>query len=1222
MSVGFLQRESLLAEAFARSPVAKVVVTFEAGVPGVVAEANAAFCRLVAREHDELVGAPWRTLCAEDSAVGQLGVEAPAPCVLRRPDGTRVRASGSVVALRDSGTAYAMVEVVESRDAETERLRTTIDVQQEISAVARDRDAVLKLIADRTLEVLSSGDSCVVLLIDPAEGLLRAAARSGRSTGPTLPPMPPAGSLPGVALATGRTVRCDDTETDPRVDAVLSGLSGNRSLVVAPLSEVDGSPLGALLVAGRRPHSFDDGDEQQLTLLAQALSGALRHAGAAAENALLLERARAAVRALAKEQQATLSAVEQLVRSERRFASVFKHGPVAKIVVGLRAGDLGRIIHTNPAFHDIFGHPVARVGGLRMTDLIVEEQAGELAAVLGGLASGHDPGGEREVVLRRADGRPVTVTAYTSVIEDEGSPQTAVIQFLDVTAAREAQAGLTRSEEQFRTAFDSSPIAMLISDEQARIRQANPAAEALTGRSGTELDGLSTNELIDEQRWRVAATEDFIEEQVRRPDGSTVWVRATLSMIPGLNQGRWRLVQAQDITAERAAADVVKRQVERLRTTLDLQREVTAVAADRDATLRVMAERSLRVFGAAVASGVVLLEGEQLRCVAAAGTLSAAAGQVICATGTFTGLALATGGTASCPDTSVDDRVDRAACAQLGVAAAITSALYADNRIIGSLTITSDRAYGFDDTDEQHLALLADSLSSALRHADDAARNAALLAERTESLAVLRRHARMLELIPAAVIVRDLDGTIRWWNAGATELYGWSAEEALGRITHELLGTAFPDGASRDELRDRLLIDGHWDGPLEHRTADGSTVIVLSRWALHRPDSSTDAQVLEINADVTAERTAERALAESEQRFRGQFTNSAVGQVICELDGRMLAVNPAFSRLVGHPIAELVGRADRGLVDAEDGTGRAERLAELLSGRADFYHVEGRLQHATGRWVDVDATISLVRESDGTPKHVLAAIVDISDRRTAERARDAAAEELAVRNDELEAAHQLRYDIVGMLGHEIGNPLSSIRGYAEVLVDDWAALDAARRTRSIEAIHRQAQRLDEIVRDILAMVTIDSGVLTAHRQQLSVHDQIRQALVGGHEHVPVEGADAEVLADPGQLQQILTNLLSNADKYAGGATAVRITTGSGRVRLHVVDDGPGVPEEFRSRLFDRLSRAARDAGQVGGTGLGLYIVQGLAQANRGDVGYEPGRDGGSVFVVSLEESAG
>ncbi|MET0422435.1 MAG: ATP-binding protein, partial [Actinoplanes sp.] len=100
-------------------------------------------------------------------------------------------------------------------------------------------------------------------------------------------------------------------------------------------------------------------------------------------------------------------------------------------------------------------------------------------------------------------------------------------------------------------------------------------------------------------------------------------------------------------------------------------------------------------------------------------------------------------------------------------------------------------------------------------------------------------------------------------------------------------------------------------------------------------------------------------------------------------------------------------------------------------------------------------------------------------------------------------------------------------------------------------------------------------------------------------------------------QQMLVNLLSNAAKYGGGATEVRILRDGDRVRVQVQDNGPGVPEEFRPRLFERLARAERDAATVRGTGLGLYIVRGLAHANQGDVFHHPNPAGGSVFTLEL-----
>ncbi|WP_433789253.1 sensor histidine kinase [Actinoplanes sp. CA-252034] len=119
------------------------------------------------------------------------------------------------------------------------------------------------------------------------------------------------------------------------------------------------------------------------------------------------------------------------------------------------------------------------------------------------------------------------------------------------------------------------------------------------------------------------------------------------------------------------------------------------------------------------------------------------------------------------------------------------------------------------------------------------------------------------------------------------------------------------------------------------------------------------------------------------------------------------------------------------------------------------------------------------------------------------------------------------------------------------------------------------------------------------------------------ESLPVYGDDARVLFAPGHLEQILVNLLSNAAKYGGGATALRITGSDRWVHVTVEDRGPGVPEQFRDRLFDRLTRADRDATTVRGTGLGLYIVRGLARANDGDVHHEPGPGGGSRFILDL-----
>lgn len=481
----------------------------------------------------------------------------------------------------------------------------------------------------------------------------------------------------------------------------------------------------------------------------------------------------------------------------------------------------------------------------------------------------------------------------------------------------------------------------------------------------------------------------------------------------------------------------------------------------------------------------------------------------------------------------------------------------------------------------------------------------------------MQRQARLLELIPAAVIVRDLAGEILWWNSGAQRLYGWSADAALGRITHRLFNTAFIGGGTFAEQTAAIERDGHWDGEMQHLTATGRTVTVLSHQVVHRPADGDDIQVLEINTDVSAARSAQQAVALNEQRFRAQFTQSAVGQVVRGLDGTLIAVNEAFAGILGRRVEDMVGRTIEELMHPDDAAAAHRNIARLFTGETDAYAHEVRLEHAEGHWVDAEATISVVRGSDHRPKHLIVVATDISARRAAERARDQAAAALSERNLELEAADRLKLDMIGMLGHEIANPLSSILGYSDLLAE---VMDpASPHTRHVLTINRQADRLDEIVREVLAMVTVDAGNINAVRERLPLRAEVLRALEASDKRdIPVTGIDADVFFNASHLQQVVANLLSNATKYGGGASALRISRAGDRICLRVEDDGPGVPTEFLPRLFERLARADQTADTVRGTGLGLYIVRSLARANGGDVRYEPNPGGGSVFIVEAD----
>ncbi|SHF69710.1 PAS domain S-box-containing protein/diguanylate cyclase (GGDEF) domain-containing protein [Jatrophihabitans endophyticus] len=245
-----------------------------------------------------------------------------------------------------------------------------------------------------------------------------------------------------------------------------------------------------------------------------------------------------------------------------------------------------------------------------------------------------------------------------------------------------------------------------------------------------------------------------------------------------------------------------------------------------------------------------------------------------------------------------------------------------------------------------------------------------------------RRQARLLDLIPEPVIVRSLDGTIRFWNDGAVATYGFRAQDAIGRRTHDLLHTEFV-GVTLPELEDRLASAGSWRGQLEHRHADGRTLRMTSQHVL---DSHGDGEpvILEINVDVTERVEAERALAASEAKFRSQFRHSTVGQLIRRVDGTIEDVNPALARMLGYRAEELVGASVDLLLAPAIAELRRATLTRLLNGEDDATTTEGVLVRKDGSLLDVEANMSVARGPDGSVQQVIGIYQDITARKIAE----------------------------------------------------------------------------------------------------------------------------------------------------------------------------------------------------------------------------------------------
>ena len=208
---------------------------------------------------------------------------------------------------------------------------------------------------------------------------------------------------------------------------------------------------------------------------------------------------------------------------------------------------------------------------------------------------------------------------------------------------------------------------------------------------------------------------------------------------------------------------------------------------------------------------------------------------------------------------------------------------------------------------------------------------------------------------------------------------------------------------------------------------------------------------------------------------------------------------------------------------------------------------------------------------------------------------------------------------IATTAHEVRGPVAVLCGIAETLAWDGDAMDDAQQDRLLASVARQARILDQITADLLTAAQIQRGTLRVDLQAVEPRT-IVQGIVETRFDVDVAYEDDRaVRADPLRLEQMLTNLLSNAHKYGEAPFLVRVRRCTERddlVCIDVVDHGEGVPVEFRDHLFREFARA--HGAVATGTGLGLYVVRTLAQAQQGEVSYAPGADGGSVFTIRLQ----
>ncbi len=225
----------------------------------------------------------------------------------------------------------------------------------------------------------------------------------------------------------------------------------------------------------------------------------------------------------------------------------------------------------------------------------------------------------------------------------------------------------------------------------------------------------------------------------------------------------------------------------------------------------------------------------------------------------------------------------------------------------------------------------------------------------------------------------------------------------------------------------------------------------------------------------------------------------------------------------------------------------------------------------------------------------------------------------------LEATDRLRRALLNSVSHDLRTPLASILASASSLLDATVPLDEQEREQFLVTIEQEANRLARLVGNLLDMSRIEAGAVDPYLVEVWLPDVVNPAVQHARQTAPEQIIAANVpeslplvLVDPVRMEQVLTNLLDNARRYAGsGLVRVDGRLIGAMVELRIVDHGPGIPEDKREQIFSQFYRLDSGGRRSGGTGLGLAICRGLVEAMGGRIWVETAPGGGAAFVVRL-----